>query len=602
MRGSPFIDKEAYVAKVFRSIGQEHRLRIILHLASRGSASFSDLVEELNISGGKLNFHLRKLVNSGLIKFSRKGAYELTELGKWIVAKLQEMDRVSASSGALIVDYRSLPCDVNLGDLARSIECNRNVADIEEFLNRLYLRLSKRFTSISKELLLMITEIEMCENEPKHICLPLSIKALLYKSYISKEYTSLKDIVTRDLANSYALSRLSPLLYEYQLKGLVYVKDPVFSITGSQLVALYASKGTDIVKLVARLQDESAEIMIVAEEIESDRLELLDKLVPPGKVTVVVIGGKEPLPSVNRIGLVFQTTGSWRSLPAFWLKSVNSFSPVLLSRGDKVPSISLAEVPMPEPDECYIVPLRLAVSLPSLKLEAERSGMGSQHIQERIANESVKLYERSPAHKVKAILKDTVRSMEILRPQLALTGFEAVMRMSYGIMAQPEMVNKTKSIWSKLSKELEPVEITGAMADERLYAIAKSELYNPISVFALSLKRTYAEQALLEGTVHNILKGGSVLAIKVGKYLMPEKANELITVAESYGVMRLSFHLELTRCEVCSTASVEWKRICSMCLSTNVVPLARPLDLYKPCDTIPHEVLEEYKKRPYLVP
>lgn len=587
------------IVKIVRSLSQEHRMKILSFLSEKGLATFSEIMNELGLSSGKLNFHLKKLRDAGLVTVGEGGAYELTELGKWVLAKLRELERLGEWHRPL-VDFRGLPQNLAFSELAKEIACQSSVHDVEMLISKLYRTLSKVVPFVNKECLLLIAEVELCGREPSFVCLPADRTSMVYKSFTSELYVGVRDQLCRDLVNFHAAKNLSPLLQEYQLKGFVYLKDPIYSISKAQVVALGVPKEARLTEVVGRLSASTLELIIVPEEgAQLDDLELLDRLVEPGRVTVVVKSESASRLHLRRIGVAVHGEEAWRSSSAL-LETVNAPTAVVFSRGSKVPSLTLAEVPLPEPGEAYIVALRLAIPLPALYAEMKRGRVDVYHFLDQIEREARSVGEKLTAPQARRALKGYANSVELLKPQLALVGFEAALRLHNPSLEASRAAELSKRFWSTLIGEFDSVDVTAAMADERLYAFSKSKLFNPLSSYSLSLARPLEELAMLEGTVQSLLGGGSCLALKVKGYLSSERIAEVVKVAELSGVMRISFHLEFTSCESCLSTSSGWKGVCELCLSGNVVQLARPLDVYKPLDAIPAEVLEEYSERAAL--
>ncbi len=80
--------------KMYRALDNEHRLRIVLTLASRPGLSFNELAGELGLERGLLAYHLAVLKNAGLVelKYERRSKkltkYYLTEDGVKVLREL----------------------------------------------------------------------------------------------------------------------------------------------------------------------------------------------------------------------------------------------------------------------------------------------------------------------------------------------------------------------------------------------------------------------------------------------------------------------------------------------------------------------------------
>lgn len=581
---------------ILKSLSQEHRIRILHLMASKGPLTFSELVNELHISGSKLNFHLKKLRDAGLVEVSERGAYELTEVGKRVVSKLIELAH-KAEKFSPIVDYRGLPSISNsMSELVKRVSCGRDAGEIESFFHKLLAKFSRlKRVSVSEELLLLLAETMFCDEEPSIVCIPRSLCALAYKSFMSREYTHVKERVLQDLARTRALEELSPLIREYQARGLAYVKDPAYSIRGAQVVAMAVPRGVRLAKIVCKLVNETSELLLAIEELSSEDVSLLNDLVPPGRVTIVLRDPLELEIEARGVGLVYQL-GDNPSACESLLKTVNSATPILLNRGESIPSLSLADAPSPEPGEAYVLPLRAAVSLPALYRAMRSDRIDGYRVIELIAEECHKALDQLQAPAVRRALKGMVDSVELLEPQLALVGFEAALELHHPVLPVQRLMELSRRFWSTIVKGL-PVKITAALADEGVYALGRVRGFTALSAFSLSPERSVEELALLEGALQRVLNGGSVFAVRVKGYLTHQLLERIIALMGNHGVLRASVHLEFTRCSACRASVVGRRRICHACLSSSVEQLVRPLTIYEPLETVSPEVLSEYESR-----
>ncbi|RLF05481.1 MAG: hypothetical protein DRK00_04255 [Thermoprotei archaeon] len=595
------------VARVLRSAGQEVRLRILDLLATGGPATFSAMMSKLNLSSGKLNFHLRKLREAGLIAIDSTGLYYLTELGRWIAARVRELEQLNVSSPpqASLVDYRGVSRRVGIGELVHRLVAGRliSASEAEELIARLYSRLSRGGVPVSEEILMLLAEAELAKSGSggtlNYVCIPGECRDLLLKSYIDPGYKLVREELCASIANLKALRMLSPPLYEYQLKGLVLVRRPAYSLVGAQAAIVRLSGGTRLARIISKLADSVGELVVVLDEVGEvlEDVSTLDGLLPPGKLTVVVPHEVSCAWEAKGIGLVLHSWDAWGAETAAWIHVINSPVPLLLSRGSKVPSVSLAELPIPEPGEAYILPLRLSVPLTTLHAEVEERGVDALQLLERIAQESARACEGAPTPLLDSSLRSVVNRYEVLKPQLALTGFEAAMRMHHGALAPARLAELARRFWRHVSSSLEEVDVVAALPEEELYSVARAEGFNPLSCLSLSTRRSLEEQAVLEGAVQGALRGGSAWPILARSYLTFERLNRILKIAERHGVKRLTFHLEFTACRACRNVGAGLRGICSFCLSASVSHLIRPLTLYKPLDSIASEALEEYRSR-----
>ncbi len=587
------IDSE--VARLLQSIGHEVRICILLHLASKGSSNFTDIMRELNLSGGKLNFHLRKLRVSGLITVNEKGLYELTDIGRWFVTRLRELEGLYRGvKKPTLIDYRGVTKSVSFSEIARKLGIKYS-SESEETIARIWEKLLRLGEPISEEILELLAEIELAGKVGRYTCLPPEVSEALVKSYVSCEYSGFREELCKSIASLKALRSLSQALYDYQLRGLVFVRNPVYSLVGAQAVFLRLK--CDVTRAVARLMDYADEIIVLVDKVDQEEIRTIDSLLPPGKVTVVVGSHEQPVNGVRNLGVVVHDLDKWGESVLNWLTLINSPVNSIISRGEKIPSISLAEAPMPNAGEAYILPIRVGVPLTTLHAEVKQSGLDAYGVLEHVAQECLTLSKHLNVSRVASRLSGLVESYEVLNPQLALTGFEAAMRMHHRDLRLNNLIELANRFWRSISRSLDNVSISASIPDEKLYSSSRVKLFNPLSSCALSIERSLEDWASAEGATQRVLQGGSVWPVTSKSYLFPETLIRILRLAVSKEIFRVTVHLEFTVCESCSTVAHGLRGICSFCLSGNVTHLIRPLTLYKPSDLIPNEVKDEYRTR-----
>jgi DNA-binding transcriptional ArsR family regulator len=74
-----------HAAQLFRLLGDESRLRLLLLLAERGEISVGDLAGEIGLSLAAVSSHLMLLRASGLVDFRREGLRNFYRLSSPLV-------------------------------------------------------------------------------------------------------------------------------------------------------------------------------------------------------------------------------------------------------------------------------------------------------------------------------------------------------------------------------------------------------------------------------------------------------------------------------------------------------------------------------------
>ena len=95
--------------EVLSAISSPVRIQILKLLASKGSLTYSEIMEMLNLEptkdAGKFVYHLKNLVNTGLIAFDKTiKKYKVTELGLMVINFSQDLEEYALKkAGRMLV-------------------------------------------------------------------------------------------------------------------------------------------------------------------------------------------------------------------------------------------------------------------------------------------------------------------------------------------------------------------------------------------------------------------------------------------------------------------------------------------------------------------
>jgi ArsR family transcriptional regulator len=80
-------------ASLFKALADPHRVRIVNQLATaaRGSVCVCDLVEPLGLSQPTVSFHMKKLVDAGLLTREQRGKWAFYSLNRAVVARVRDV-------------------------------------------------------------------------------------------------------------------------------------------------------------------------------------------------------------------------------------------------------------------------------------------------------------------------------------------------------------------------------------------------------------------------------------------------------------------------------------------------------------------------------
>ncbi|WP_123043857.1 ArsR/SmtB family transcription factor [Cohnella candidum] len=86
-RTSPPVDFSAFESK-FKALADQKRLQIMYELTQRGNTCVCDLVEIVEMPQSKLSYHLKILLDAGLIRRETRGTWSYYELNSSEVNRL----------------------------------------------------------------------------------------------------------------------------------------------------------------------------------------------------------------------------------------------------------------------------------------------------------------------------------------------------------------------------------------------------------------------------------------------------------------------------------------------------------------------------------
>lgn len=82
-------EEAAAAARVFKALADPHRVRILNLLANApGPACVCDLTPQLGLSQPTVSFHLKKLVEAGLLRRERRGVWSYHRIDREALARL----------------------------------------------------------------------------------------------------------------------------------------------------------------------------------------------------------------------------------------------------------------------------------------------------------------------------------------------------------------------------------------------------------------------------------------------------------------------------------------------------------------------------------
>jgi ArsR family transcriptional regulator len=93
-------DEAEITARVFKALGDPHRVRIVNLLANApGPACVCDLTPELGLSQPTVSFHMKKLMDAGLLEREQRGVWAYYSIDREALARLATIFRVEEATG-----------------------------------------------------------------------------------------------------------------------------------------------------------------------------------------------------------------------------------------------------------------------------------------------------------------------------------------------------------------------------------------------------------------------------------------------------------------------------------------------------------------------
>ena len=102
LAGSPLSDEEAVdLERLFRALADRHRAKILNTLVrARGAVCVCELVPALGLAQPTVSYHLKQLVDVGLLERERRGTFGYYRLVPGALERIRELLVESAAVGA----------------------------------------------------------------------------------------------------------------------------------------------------------------------------------------------------------------------------------------------------------------------------------------------------------------------------------------------------------------------------------------------------------------------------------------------------------------------------------------------------------------------
>jgi len=104
---------------VLKAISNDIRRKILYLIQDFGFLTYTDLLRELNLSTGKLNFHLRQL--TGLVDKKDEKSYVLSATGKKALEMINQLKSVDETAQE-IIEFKSLLHNLSIKNFRPAIE------------------------------------------------------------------------------------------------------------------------------------------------------------------------------------------------------------------------------------------------------------------------------------------------------------------------------------------------------------------------------------------------------------------------------------------------------------------------------------------------
>jgi ArsR family transcriptional regulator len=86
------VEDASATAALFKALGDPHRVRVVNLLAVSGEpVCICDLTELLELSQPTVSFHMKKLVDAGLLQREQRGVWAYYSLRRDVVARLEKV-------------------------------------------------------------------------------------------------------------------------------------------------------------------------------------------------------------------------------------------------------------------------------------------------------------------------------------------------------------------------------------------------------------------------------------------------------------------------------------------------------------------------------
>ena len=92
-------EEAAATSQLFKALADPHRVRIVNLLANAGdSVCVCDITEAIGLAQPTISFHLKKLVNSGLLDREKRGTWAYYSLNQSALGRLADVVKIKGGT------------------------------------------------------------------------------------------------------------------------------------------------------------------------------------------------------------------------------------------------------------------------------------------------------------------------------------------------------------------------------------------------------------------------------------------------------------------------------------------------------------------------
>lgn len=653
---------QSNLIELLKVLSQEIRINILRILIQKGPLTFSELNSLLDIKhNSKLSFHLGKLKEMNLVAVKSGGEYVITEYGKKVYSKLNELLLESGLVRTVIIyNFKGIPHILSREELVKYLRnYNLTRGKIRDILNEIdtIIKESGIYEIYQDELFGLVYFTLFRKGifpQNRSDTLFINIREFLQEDSLS---------LTEKFRDIYIIrQRMSRILKEFISEGYFYIWHPYYLYNGYSAI-LYKPEVNEkysfsyflknFYKLRERIGEhivDSFSLLIKEKNMRindiKEAIELLNELATKNyKLSLIIespeiinkkheseqilkntysifeVLAKETFPNILFIVRIDKEDYRNKKIMSSILRMISNGQSVIIDlfpdRKTLITS-NLFKIRYFDDNKIELLRYAIGINMPIMLIKSIQRKIDFLDILEDVLNLIKDFDNLSISNEIINALKESLNILPSnidYQANIAFTGFHFALKMHHRYLEIKELNTLTNRFWSEIKENYSNnnVSVTSGIVCEELYeqlntikqfnkkllGNAKIYDYNSVSPFSFYEDYDIDKRIEIEKVFQSIIDSGDIfnLHLSPSSILSGSFLSNLFSKLRDNNIRWITITYELSKCLSCYRTFRGINLICPSCLSTNILNLIRPFTSYIDKNKVSPFVDAEYSKR-----